>query len=440
MTDQDRSGGLWRHRDFLSLWTGQTVSETGSAVTQLALPLTAVVLLNATTFEVGLLNAAATLAFAVIALPAGALVDRMLKRRVMIACDIARLLIIASVPVAWAAGVLTMAQLYAVAITAGVGTVFFDVSYQSYLPALVGQEHLMDANGRLGATQAFAQLAGPGLGGGLVGAFGAPGAMTADALSYLVSLGSLLGIRGREEPPAAAPGERPTLRADIAEGVRFVVGNPILRKIVACTATANLFSSAVGAVEIIFLIRVLHVHPAYTGLIFSVSAIGGVVGGILSGRIAKRVGSARIIWVSMLVFGAPQFLPALARPGWSVALVPLGFGCLFFAGVLYNVAQVSYRQAICPAAADGTDERGRPLDRLGHDAAWRNHRRRARHGDRHPADAVDRLRRLLGRRAVALFLPAASHARHPASAATRTGRRPLATSLVNQSHKRQIRD
>jgi MFS family permease len=335
----------------------------GSAVTQLALPLTAVILLRATTFQVGLLTAATTLAFAVIALPAGALVDRRAKRGVMIACDAARLLIIVSVPVAWAAGALTMAQLYAVAITAGIGTVFFDVSYQSYVPSLLRREHLMDGNGRLGTTQAFAQLAGPGLGGGLVGAFGAAGAMTADAVSYAVSVASLLGIRHRElreteplkkpeaddkEPAADDKVSRPTLRADIAEGLKFVIGHPILRKVVACTGTANLFMSAATAVEIIFLVRVLHVPPAYTGLVFAIAAAGGVAGGALSGRIARRVGSARVIWVSILVFDAPSVLAALAWPGWGVALVPAGIGFAFFGGVVYNVAQLSYRQSVCP--------------------------------------------------------------------------------------------
>ena len=356
-------GSLWRHRDFMLLWSGQTVSEMGSAVTQLALPLTAVVLLRATTFQVGLLTAATTLAFAVIALPAGALVDRRAKRGVMIACDAARLLIIVSVPVAWAAGALTMAQLYAVAITAGIGTVFFDVSYQSYVPSLLRREHLMDGNGRLGTTQAFAQLAGPGLGGGLVGAFGAAGAMTADAVSYAVSVASLLGIRHRElreteplkkpeaddkEPAADDKVSRPTLRADIAEGLKFVIGHPILRKVVACTGTANLFMSTATAVEIIFLVRVLHVPPAYTGLVFAIAAAGGVAGGALSGRIARRVGSARVIWVSILVFDAPSVLAALAWPGWGVALVPAGIGFAFFGGVVYNVAQLSYRQSVCP--------------------------------------------------------------------------------------------
>lgn len=331
------------------LWSGQTVSEVGSAVTILALPLTAVVLLKASTFQVGLLTSATTLAFAVIALPAGALVDRRPKRVIMLACDVARVFIIASVPVAWAAGALTLAQLYVVAIAAGVCTVFFDVSYQSYLPALLKQEHLMDGNGKLGASQSFAQLAGPGLGGGLVGAFGAAGAMGADAVSYAVSVASLLGIRHREpveEPREGAP--KPSLRAEIAEGLKFVTGHPILRKVVACTGTSNLFTSAAMAVEVIFLVRVLHIRPAYTGLVFSVAAIGGIAGGVLSGRIAKRIGSARVIWFSILVFGAPQVLAAFATPGWGVVLAPVGLASFLFAGVVYNVAQVSYRQSVCP--------------------------------------------------------------------------------------------
>jgi MFS family permease len=340
-------GGLWRHRDFMLLWGGQTVSEMGSAVTQLALPLTAVVLLKASTFEVGLLTSAATAAFALIALPAGAIVDRRTKRGIMLACDAARTLIIGSVPLAWALGILTLGQLYVVAVTAGVATVFFDVSYQSYLPVLLRQEHLMDGNGKLGATQAFAQFAGPGLGGGLVAAAGAAGAMTADAVSYVVSVASLLVIRTREEPAAPAAGPR-NLRAEIAEGLKFVVGHPVLRKIVACTGTSNLFGAMVMAVEIIFLVRVLHVRPAFTGVLFAISALGGVLGGILSGRLARRIGSARIIWFSILVFGLPAPLAALAEPGWLVALFPLGSAAYMFSGVVYNVAQVSYRQAVCP--------------------------------------------------------------------------------------------
>jgi len=346
---------LWRHRDFLLLWGGQTVSEMGSAITLLALPLTAVVVLRASTLQVGLLTSAATAAFALIALPAGALVDRQAKRRLMIWCDAARLVIIGSVPVAAALGVLTLAQLYVVAATAGVCTVFFDVSYQSLLPVLVAKEDLVDGNGKLGATQSFAQVTGPGIGGGLVGLVGAAGAMTADAISYAVSVVSLLAIRAREEPaprnqqePRTAPEHRPGLRAEIAEGLSFVLRHPILRKIVACTGTANLFGGMATALEFVFLIRVLHVRPADTGLLIAVASLGGVAGGVLSGRLAAAIGSARIIWFSMLVLGLPQLLIPLAEPGWRVAAFGVGMAAFAFAAVVYNVAQVSYRQSICP--------------------------------------------------------------------------------------------
>jgi MFS family permease len=344
---------LWRHRDFLLLWGGQTVSEMGSAITQLALPLTAVVLLGASTLQVGLLTAAGTAAFALIALPAGALVDRHAKRRLMIWCDAARLVIIGSVPVAAALGVLTLAQLYVVAATAGVCTVFFDVAYQSLLPVLVDRQDLVDGNGKLGATQSFAQVTGPGIGGGLVGLVGAAGAMTADAISYGVSVASLLAIRAREP---ARPGHqdhqdhqhRPGLRAEIAEGLSFVLRHPILRKIVAATGTANLFLTMAVALEIVFLVRVLHVRPAGTGLLVAAGSLGGVAGGVLSGRLARAIGSARIIWFSLLVLSLPSFLAPLAEPGWRVAAFPVGLAASTFSGVVYNVAQVSYRQAICP--------------------------------------------------------------------------------------------
>ncbi|GAA1080816.1 MULTISPECIES: MFS transporter [Kitasatospora] len=338
---------LWRQRDFMLLWGGQTVSETGSAVTEVALPLLAVVALGASTFQVGLLTAATTLAFAVIALPAGAMVDGTAKRSVMIVCNLLRLVIIGSVPLAAAFGVLTMAQLYAVAVAAGVCSVFFDVSYQSYVPSLVRAEHLMNANGKLGTTQALAQFGGPGLGSGLVWSVGAAGAMTADALSYALSVLSVLGIRTREERPRARPADG-TLRRRIAEGLRFVLGHRILRRVVACTATANLFSGMVSALAMVFLVRVLHVGPALTGLVMAAAAVGGIAGGLFAGRLAERLGSARIIWVSMLVFGAPQVVAAAARPGWGVLLFPLGWGVAGFSAMVYNVAQLSYRQSVTP--------------------------------------------------------------------------------------------
>jgi Na+/melibiose symporter-like transporter len=347
---------LWRHRDFLMLWSGQSISEIGSSVTSLALPLTAVIVLKATTFQVGLLTAATYASFALIALPAGAIVDRIAKRRLLLVCDAARMLIIGSVPLAAAFGALSLGQLYAVALLAGVCTVFFDVAYQSYLPSLIPVEQLNDGNGKLGATQAFAQAAGPGLGGALVSLAGAARAMTADAISYAVSVTSLLLIRSRADgPPDGAPDGHVLsgLRADIAEGLRFVVRHPILRKVVACTGAGNFWSGASGALIPVFMVRVLHLSPALIGSLFALGAIGGVVGGLFTGRFAGWIGSARIVWVSALLFVPFQALIPLAEPGWRVALVGIAEVGISFGVVLYNTAQLSYRQAITPPALLG---------------------------------------------------------------------------------------
>ncbi len=368
MTDQGESGkvvsgarsdsgpaqsartSLFRHRDFMLLWTGQSISEIGSSVTLIALPLTAVVILHATTLQVGLLTAASTISFLLVALPAGLVVDRVAKRGLMIACDVFRMLIIGSVALAALFKVLTIAQLFAVALLAGLATVFFDVAYQSYVPYLVHREGLHDANGKLGATQAFAQVAGPGLGGVLFGLLKA-GAMAVDALSYAVSFVTMLLIKKREPRPARsaeAQPERLRLRKEILAGLAFVVGHPVLRKIAGCTATADLFGQMAAALEIIFLVRVLHVPAADTGLLVAVGSLGGILGGVLSGRLSRWIGSARIIWFSMLVFGAVAIVMPLSEPGWRLVFFPISVASLSFTAVVYNVAQLSYRQLICP--------------------------------------------------------------------------------------------
>lgn len=347
---RERPPGLWRHRDFLLLWSGQAVSEMGSAVTLLAVPLIAVVLLHASTFSVGLLATASTVPFLIIALPAGLIVDRLAKRPMLIACDASRLVVIGSVPAAAAAGVLTMAQLFAVALVAGILTVFFDVAYLSYLPALIRAGQLADGNGKLSVTQSFAEVAGPGLGGALFGLLRA-GALTVDAISYWVSTLSLLLIRAREpaiERPAGDGGERPKLRTEIFAGLNFVVRHPVLRKIAACNGTVNLFSNLTFTLEIIFLIRVLHLRPQYTGLLVAAGSVGGIVAGLASGTLTRWIGSARIMWVSMLGFGALGLLLPLAAQGWRLSLFAVGLLGFSFSAVLYNVAQLSYRQAICP--------------------------------------------------------------------------------------------
>ena len=291
---------LWRHRDFMLLWTGQAVSEVGSQVTMLAIPLLAALTLHATTFEIALLTAASSAAFLLVALQAGALVDRMRKKRVMVRADLLRALVIATVPLAQVLGILTIWQLYLVSLATSVLTVFFDVAYQSYLPVLVDTDQLTDGNAKIGASQSFAQFAGPGLGGLLVAAVGAAYAVVVDAVSFVVSMVSTSAIHDPEPAPASRPpGTR--LRTEIAEGLGFVLRHPILKRVVGCTATSNFFSSMWRGVEIVFLVRVLHASPRVIGVVFALAALGGLIGAALCARVTRAVGSARIIWLSQLV-------------------------------------------------------------------------------------------------------------------------------------------
>lgn len=338
---------LWQHRDFMSLWAGQTVSDAGSAVTQLALPLVAVLVLHATTFEVGLLTASTTIPFLLVALPAGPIVDRTLKKRLMLRCDVGRAILAASIPIAAVFGVLSMVQLCVVAVAMGVLTVFFAVAYQSYVPSLVERDQLVDANGKLGTTQSVAQLIGPSLGGLLVTLIGAASAIAVDAGSFVVSAFSLSAIRKPEQPPAVREGKR-NLRAEIAEGLRFVVGHPILRRVVVSTAMSNFFGTITTALQSVYLVRVLHAQPWLIGLVMAASSIGGLLGGLASNTLGKKIGTARMIWLPSLLFGWCGLLIPAARPGWSVWLVAVGFAVLMVIAVVYNSAQLSYRQAICP--------------------------------------------------------------------------------------------
>ena len=345
-------GGLFRHRDFRLLWGGETVSELGSQVSLLAIPLVAVRSLAATPFEMGVLTAASTAAFLAIGLPAGAWVDRLRRRPVMIIADLGRLLALGSVPVAYAYGVLGLPQLYIVALVTGVFTVFFDVAYQSYLPSLVGREHLVEGNAKLTGSQQVAQIAGPSLAGGLVQAIGGPYAVAVDAASFLVSAAAIGGIRKPEVAPAVPEEGRPRLRHDIGEGLRYVFGQPVLRAITATTATSNLFSGVQTAVEVIFLVTIVHAKPAIIGLAFAAGGVGGVLAAFAASPLARRFGGARATLLSSLAAVGGLLIP-LASPGLGVLFFAAGFFLSSFTTVVYNINQVSFRQRLCPEAMLG---------------------------------------------------------------------------------------
>ncbi len=344
---------LWRHPDFLKLWTAETISQFGTQITILALPLTAILVLKATPFEVGVLETFQFLPFVLVGLPAGVWVDRLRRRPVLIVGDLGRAVALGSIPIAYALGMLTLPHLYIAAFVTGVLTVFFDVAYQSYLPSLVETDQLVDGNSKLEVSRASAQVGGPGVGGGLIELVAAPVAILADSLSYLGSALFVLLIR-RAEPPVEIPeGGHPKMRRQIVEGWRFVVGHPYLRWIAACTATSNLFGSMVQAVFLVYAVRVLGLSPGLIGVIFMAGGVGAIAGAFAAGRIGRilRLGWAIVAGIA-LANVAFLAVPLVTRGN----AVPLLIGALALGGignVVYNVSQVSYRQAICPPRMQG---------------------------------------------------------------------------------------
>lgn len=339
--------GLLRDHGYRQLFASTTVSQFGFHVTLLAMPLVAIVALTARPFEVGLLAALEMAPFLLVGLPAGAWVDRMRRRVVLIVGDLARGAVLATVPLAWWAGVLTIWQLYAVAVAFGVGTVFFDVAYQSYLPHLVGRANLVEGNAKLESVRAVAQLAGPALGGQLIRLLSAPVALLATGVAMAASAGFVARIRKREERLARSSDAR--LVREIKEGLRFVLGHRLLRAIATCTASFNLLSSGFAPMMILYLQRSLGQSAGTIGLVLTVWGAGGLVGAAVTRRVALWLGQGPAIWLSVAVTSPFLLLtPLLAAPGWRLWVAAAGGFVVSIGIVVYNVTQVSFRQALTP--------------------------------------------------------------------------------------------
>jgi MFS family permease len=350
-------GGLWRHGDFLKLWSAETISQFGSQIDDLAFALVAILVLDASAFEVAVLGTVLFLPFILFTLPAGVWVDRWPRRPVLIVGDFGRAALYATVPIAYVADVLTLWQLYAVGFLVGVFQVFFDVAYMSYLPSLVARDQIIEGNSKLQISQSAAQISGPGLGGLLVAALTAPYAVLVDALSFVASGLFILGIRKPEEPPEralATDGTKTTFWAEVKEGLRFVLGNPNLRAQAGCTGTSNFFFSAGFAVYLVFLVRELGLSPGLIGLVLSVGAVGSMIAAFTAMRLQRRFGIGPTTIAVVLVQG-PAFLAVAFAPEGNAALPVLMASQLVigFMLVTYNIIQVSYRQAICPSRLQG---------------------------------------------------------------------------------------
>lgn len=342
-----RLTGLWRDHDFMRLWTGQTISKFGSQIGDGALQFAAILVLGATPVQLGLLAAARTAPVLLFGLLAGVWVDRLRRRPILIAADLGRGLLLCSIPAAALLGALRMEQLYIVAVLVSLLSLFFDVAYQSYLPALVRREQLVEGNSKLSISDSVAEIAGPPLGGALVQLISAPLAVLVDALSFLASALALALIRVRE--PGPPPARRQHIWRDIVEGLRVALGTPVLRALLGSAVTISLAGGVVGALYNLYAIQELGLSPAAVGLVIGVGGLSALVGGLVAERAARRFGVGRAIVGGLALGGGAQMLILLARGPVALNLALLLLAQAADIGLaVYFINEVSLRQTITP--------------------------------------------------------------------------------------------
>jgi MFS family permease len=337
----------WRDLDFRRLWLAISVSQLGTQVSELAIPLAAISLLHASALEVGLLAAAGYLPLALFGLPAGAWVDRVRRRRVLLATDLARAAVLASVPLANALGQLTTTQLCAVALLIGGLSVFFDVAYASYLPCLVDRADLARGNSRLQVSEQGAAVIGPGLAGWLIGLIGAPFAIATDAASYLGSAAFVGRIRQREPPPDPATA-RPRLRTQIADGLRYVVLDRHLRAIAVAAGLVNLFGRMIVVILPIYLVRQVGYSAGAIGIVFALGAIGFLLGAALADRAIEALGLGRSIVIGGMVASSSFLLVAVPPASVAGPFVAAGMFVYGLGALTFTVANATLRQLTTP--------------------------------------------------------------------------------------------
>lgn len=347
------ASGLWRHHDFLKLWAGQTVSLCGSLLTTFALPLLAALLLGANAGQMALLAGAEVVPGLALGFFVGVWVDRLRRRPLLIAADIGRALALLSIPIAAVLGALYIEQLYVVAVLASVCGVFFDVAYPSYLPTLLQPTELVEGNSKLESSAALAEVSGWGIAGVLVQLVGAPLAILVDAATFVVSALSLAVIRAHEPPPASAE-ERHSLAREVAQGLRFVVVNPMRRTLAAAGAFDTLFGNALGTLIVLYLVRDLRLAPVVMGAVFAVGGISAFAGSLLVTRIARRWPVGRILPVALLVYDIGAFtVPLASGPTWLAVMLLVTGQSLDAAHTIYSVTRLSLFQQTTPDQMQG---------------------------------------------------------------------------------------
>ena len=338
-------GGLTRDREFLKLWGGQAISKIGSTITSVGLPLTAALVLGASPMQMGILAGSNGAGVLVFGLFAGAWADRQRRRPILIAADLARAALLATIPLAAAWHRLNMAHLYAVATLAGILTVLFDVSYQAYVPTLVNRAELVEANSKLALTESIADVTGPGLTGLLVQLITAPTAILLDAFSFVCSALSVWLIRRPE--PRPEPSLAPHVGREIAEGLRASWRNPLLRALLQRAGGGAFFAGFYGSLYFLFAVRELHISAILLGAIISVGGASNVFGALLAERLLHRLGLGRMLIGAAWMIGLAMLLVPLAHGPVALCtafLIAAQLGDM--AWPIYNINETSLRQAI----------------------------------------------------------------------------------------------
>ena len=320
------------------------------------MPIVAALALKVSPLEFGLLATIEFLPVVVLSLPAGVWVDRLRRRPILIWTDLGRAISLLSIPIAFALNGLTIWQLYLVVFVNGCLTVFFDVAYQSYLPSIVERDQLVDGNAKLELTRAASQRLGPGLAGVLIGILTAPFAILVDAISYGVSAGFVSWIRRPEPPPVPpdeATGPRPSVRADVAIGLRYVTGHRVLRALALTVALGYLFGTIADSILILFLVTERQFSAALIGLAFTLGSIGVITGALVTSRLTKVIGVGPMIVLAAVAEGL-SWLPVAIAPDSLLFLgLTTTIASLSFFGMMWNVNAMSLRQAITPAGMRG---------------------------------------------------------------------------------------
>ncbi|WP_223660390.1 MFS transporter [Streptomyces angustmyceticus] len=338
--------GLFGDQGFRNLFVATAASAASVSIARIAIPLVAVLALDVGEFEVGLVSTFLTLPFLLIGLPAGVWVDRLRRRRILAFCQLARSVILISIPLCWWADLLSIWQLYATVLLFGSCNVFFDVAYQSYLPSLVGRDKVLEGNAKLVGVQQVFAVGGPSLGGQVVALLTAPVSFVVTSVGLAVASISIFRIRTVEKAPVRRPESR--MLKDVAAGLRLVWRNARILAIAGSTAWLNVTSYAVYTVTMLFLARTLDLSPALIGLFLSVSGVGGLLGSFFSKRISEKFGPGPAMWLILLIGSPFALVLPFVDSGWSLWVAACANGFTAFMTVVYNVTQVSCTQALTP--------------------------------------------------------------------------------------------